>query len=88
MSTSSYLASRSLLIRSFLSGLLGSTGTSLSSASFFFPSAGWSMGCWLDAEAPYAPFLADEGQGKAIVSGLGTSDLNDVLPPCIFATCS
>jgi hypothetical protein len=84
MSMTSYLASTRVLIRSFLSGLLGSTKTSLSSASFFFPSTDLSVGCWMDAEVPYAPFLADRGRGEAIISGLGTGDFNDVLPPCIF----
>jgi hypothetical protein len=85
MSASSYLASSSMLIRSFLSGLLGSTGTFLSSASFFFMFIDSSTGCWLDAEAPYAPFLANGGRGEPIADGLGAGNMNDVLPPCIFA---
>jgi hypothetical protein len=87
MSVNSYLASRSALIQSFLSGLLGSTGTSLSSGSFFFfPSIDWSAGCLLDVEMPYVPFLADGGQGEVIVGDLGTGDLNDMLSSCIFTT--
>jgi hypothetical protein len=43
------------------------------------------MGCWLDTEVPYAPFLADEGRRELTVSGLGTDDLNDVLLSCVFA---
>jgi hypothetical protein len=85
ISASSYSTSSSVLIRSFLFKLLGSTRTSLSSAPFFFPSVGWSVGCWLDVEAPYAPYLANGGWGEAFVGGLGVNDLNDVLPPCVFA---
>jgi hypothetical protein len=49
-------------------------------------STGWSMGYWLDAEAPYVPFLADRGcGGGAIINGLDADDLNDVLPSCVFA---
>jgi hypothetical protein len=85
MSVSSYLASRPILIQSFLSGLLGSTGTSLSSVSFFL-SACYLVGCWLDVEAPYAPFLVDGGRGEPMTCGLGTDDLNEVLLSCVFAT--
>jgi hypothetical protein len=44
------------------------------------------MGYWLDAEAPYVPFLADRGcgGGGAIINGLDADDLNDVLPSCVF----
>jgi hypothetical protein len=38
----------------------------------------------LDAEVPYAPFLADRGWGEVIIGGLGADDLNDVLPSCVF----
>jgi hypothetical protein len=71
MSMSSYLTSRPVLIRSFLPGLLGSSGASLSSVSFFFTSTGWSAGCWLDVEVSYVPFLAHEGWWEPIISGLG-----------------
>jgi hypothetical protein len=63
MSASSYLGSRHVLTWNFFSGSLRSAGTSLSATSFFFRSADWSAGCWIDAEVPYAPFLADGGQG-------------------------
>jgi hypothetical protein len=42
------------------------------------------MGYWLDAEAPYVPFLADGGCGGALINGLDADDLNDVLPSCVF----
>jgi hypothetical protein len=31
------------------------------------------------------PILADGGRGEPIIGGLGVGDLNDVLPPCVFA---
>jgi hypothetical protein len=85
MRASSYLASRHVLTWSLLFRLLGlaGTGPSLSSASFF-TSTGWSVGCWLDVEAPYAPILADGGRGEPIIDGLGVGDLNDVLLSCVF----
>jgi hypothetical protein len=43
------------------------------------------VSCWLDTEAPYVPFFTDGGRGEQIAGGLGVDDLNDVLPPCIFA---
>jgi hypothetical protein len=62
MSMSFYLGSRHVLTRNFFSGSLRSVGTSLCEASF--KSADWSVGCWFDAEAPYASFLADDDRGE------------------------
>jgi hypothetical protein len=44
------------------------------------------MSCWLDAEAPYAPFVANGGQGEPMVGGMGADDMNEVLQSCVFAT--
>jgi hypothetical protein len=84
MSVSSYLESRHVLTWNFFFGSLRLAGTSLSATSFFKP-ADWSVGCWFDAEAPYAPFLADDGRGESIVNGLAAADLNDELLSCVFA---
>jgi hypothetical protein len=86
MSVSSYLASRPVLMQSFLSGLLGSVGTSLFTSPFFLSSTNWSAGGWFDPKATCVLFLTEGGHGVPVVCGFSTGDLNKVPPPHVFAT--
>jgi hypothetical protein len=86
MSMSSYLVSRSVLRRSFLSVSSRSTGTSLSMAPFFLLPTNWSVVGWFEVEPTNALFFSAGSQGVPLVGGLGAAVLTRVLPSCVLAT--
>jgi hypothetical protein len=88
MSANSYLGSRLSLIRSFLSGLLGSTATSLSSVSmvpFNLLSAFVLAGDGAEADAILVPFDARGICGELSIGVLDTNGLLGVLPPFVLS---
>jgi hypothetical protein len=94
MIVNSYLGSRLSLIWSFLSGLLGSTATPLSSVlvvSFSLLSTFRSAGDGFDLYAICVPFDAGGSRGELPMGGLDPDALLGVPPPSILAalaTCS
>jgi hypothetical protein len=85
MSVSSYLNSRHVLIRSFLSGLLGSTRT------FFCHQPLSSSNPLTDRQAAGLTLRRHmrpswvTNRGESIIDVLGIDDLINVLPLCVFA---
>jgi hypothetical protein len=80
MSVSSYLASSSILIRSFLSASLGSTKISLSVAPFFSSVTGW-----FDVEVTIVPFFVAGSRGVLPAADLAAAVLAGVFPLCVLA---
>jgi hypothetical protein len=89
MSANSYLGLRLSLIRSFLSRLLGSTTTSLSSvptAPFSLLSAFLSTGDEVEHDAICEPFDTRGSHGELSMRGLDPDALLGVPPPLVLAT--
>jgi hypothetical protein len=88
MSVSSYLRLRLSLIRSFLSGLLGTTATYLSSISrvtFSLLSTFRSVGTGIEADATWVPFDIGGIRGELSTGGLDVDTLLGVPPPFVLA---
>jgi hypothetical protein len=91
MSMNSYLGLRLLLIWSFLSGLLGSTTTSLSSVPMFpfiLLFAFGSAGDGVEDDAIFVPFNARGARRVLLIGGLDADGLLGVLPPFVLAAYS
>jgi hypothetical protein len=87
-SMNSYLGWRLSLIQSFLSGLLGSTKTSLSSipmVSFSLLSAFQSVGDGVGSDAILVTFDAGGAHKVLPIGGLDTDGLIGVVPPLVLA---
>jgi hypothetical protein len=89
MSVNSYLGSRLPLIQSFLSGLLGSTTTSLSSVPrvpISLLSTFWSVGEGVVPDEIFVPSHARGTRGELLMGALDPDALLGVPPPLILTT--
>jgi hypothetical protein len=90
-STNSYLGLRLSLIWSFLSGLLGSTTTSLSSVPrvpFSLLSAFQSTGNGIETDVILVPFAVGGTRGELPMGGLDPDALLGVSPPSNLVACN